>query len=151
MIRVILFGGLAVAALTAPIAARAQSSSVVSSCGAQSYTPGTTQNPTMDTTGNACANGATVAAVPSTNASSTVTAGGTYQTVFASSTGRRGCLIQNPVGATELLSVRQGGATVWTLPAGGVFSCAAPGGLVVSDLIEVTAATTGHAFSAASQ
>lgn len=86
----------------------------------------------------------------STNASTTVTLGGTYQTVFTSSGTRHGCLIQNPITATEALSIRQGSSAVWTINAGGSFNCAFPGG-VVTDLIEVTAATTGHAFTAVSQ
>lgn len=87
----------------------------------------------------------------STNASSTVTAGGTYQTLFAASTTRKGCLIQNPTTATEVLNVRLAGAAVFTLPAGATFNCAAPSGVVASDLVEVTAATTAHAFTAVSQ
>ena len=91
------------------------------------------------------------AAIVSTNASTTVATGTTYQTVFAASTARRGCLIQNPTTATEVLNVRQGGAAVFTLPIGAVFNCASPAGVVVSDLVEVTAATTSHAFTAVSQ
>lgn len=143
-----------VAAPFLAVPAQAQvTSKVVSSCGSASFAAGTGQYPTMDTKGNACSNTATVssAAVPSTNASTTVTAGGTYQTVFASSTTRKGCAIQNPTTATENLSVRIGGAAVFTLGVGTPFNCASPGGLVISDLIEVTATTTGHAFTAVSQ
>lgn len=91
-------------------------------------------------------------AAPSTDASSTVTSGGTYQTVFASNTSRKGCSIQNPTTATEVLNVRTKSTIVWTVPAGSVFNCSI-GGIPgsISDLVEVTAATMGHAFTAASQ
>lgn len=91
------------------------------------------------------------AAVPSTNASGTVTSGGTYQTVFTSSTSRKGCSVFNPLTATESLSVRVGGAAVYGLSPGAAFGCGASGGTIISDLIEVTAATTGHAFTAIRQ
>lgn len=90
-------------------------------------------------------------AVSSSNGSTTVTTGNTYQTVFGSSSSRKGCLIQNPSSATEVLNVRVGGAAVFTLPIGAAFNCSSPGGIVISDLVEVTAPTTGHAFSALSQ
>jgi hypothetical protein len=96
------------------------------------------------------ANGAAGAA--STDASGTVVTGGTYQTVFVANAGRRGCLIQNPVTASEALNVKAGVmASPFTVPIGGSFSCASPGGLVVTDAISVTAATTAHAFAAVSQ
>lgn len=100
-----------------------------------------------DTSGNPVGPGAVV----STNASSTVTTGGTYQTVFAASTTRRGCTIQNPTTATEILSVRVKSVAVFTLPIGATFQCGSPSGVVISDLIEVTATTTAHAFTAVSQ
>lgn len=88
----------------------------------------------------------------STDASGTVTTGGTYQTVFASSITRKGCLIQNPPTATEVLSVKVGTMSApFSVPVGGSFSCNAPGGLVVTDAITLTAATTAHVFSAVSQ
>jgi hypothetical protein len=88
----------------------------------------------------------------STDASGTVTLGGTYQTVVAASSTRKGCLIQNPSTATEVLSIKVGTmAAPFTVAAGGSFSCAASGGLVVTDAITLTAATTAHAFSAVSQ
>lgn len=88
----------------------------------------------------------------STDIGGTVTAGGTYQQILASSTTRRGCTVQNPVGATETLNVKVGAATtVYTLTPGGTFGCSQPGGLVISDAISVTAATTGHAFTGTSQ
>lgn len=90
------------------------------------------------------------AAAVSTNASTTVTTGGAYQTVFASSTTRKGCTIQNPTTATEILNVRVKSVAVFTVPIGGTFTCGAPG-VVISDLVEVTAATTAHAFTAVSQ
>jgi hypothetical protein len=93
----------------------------------------------------------TLATAASTDASGAVTAGGTYQTVFAANTARKGCLIQNPATATEVLSVKVGAmAAPFTVPIGGSFSCAA-GHVVVTDAITLTAATTSHAFAAVSQ
>jgi hypothetical protein len=89
-------------------------------------------------------------AVASTNGSGTVTTGGTYQTVFAANSSRKGCTVYNPPAATEVLNVRQAGAIVWPISPGGHFNCSSPG-IVVSDLIEVTAATTSHAYTAAQQ
>jgi hypothetical protein len=88
----------------------------------------------------------------STDASGTVAAGGTYQTVFAASPSRKGCLIQNPTTATEVLNIKVGAmASPFALPVGQTFSCANPGGLVITDAITITAATTSHAFAAVSQ
>ena len=88
----------------------------------------------------------------STDASGTVTLGGTYQTVIASNATRKGCLIQNPTTATEVLSVKVGTmAAPFTIAAGGSLNCGSPGGVIATDTITVTAATTGHAFSAVYQ
>jgi hypothetical protein len=93
----------------------------------------------------------TLSGAVSTDASGTVAAGGTYQTVFAANAARRGCMIQNPPTATEALNVKLGTmAAPFVVPIGGAFRCDA-GYLVVTDAITVTAATTAHAFSAVSQ
>lgn len=90
-----------------------------------------------------------------TDASSTVATGGTFQTVLALNTSRHGCQVQNPTSATESLFVHYdaGGATTansLSLGPGSTFSCGS-NGIVVTDLISVTAATTGHTFTAKSQ
>jgi hypothetical protein len=91
-------------------------------------------------------------AVTSTDASGTVATGGTYQTVQASTAGRKGCLIQNPTTATEIVSIKVGTmASPFTVPAGGTFSCSSPGGTVITDAITLTAATATHAFAAVFQ
>lgn len=88
----------------------------------------------------------------STDISGTVTLGGTYQTALAANTARKGCLIQNPTTATEILSVKVGTmATAYSLPIGATFSCTSAGGLIVTDAITLTAATTSHAFAGVSQ
>jgi len=97
--------------------------------------------------GNITANPSVIDAT-STDASGTVTAGGTYQLVIASNASRKGCLIQNPVSASETLNVRIGATTVYSLAAGAALSCSAGGGVIVSDNVYVTGTTTGHAFSA---
>lgn len=90
----------------------------------------------------------------STNGSTTITAGGSYQTLLASNTSRRGCLIQNPATATETLFVNVGGAdtnaTSYTVSPGFAFNCWT-GNFTISDKIDVSAATTGHAFVATNQ
>jgi hypothetical protein len=93
----------------------------------------------------------------SVNGSTTVTLGGTFQTVLAASATRRNCLIQNPTTATEVLFVHVGTlasattAKAITLAAGSAFSCAGSGGNVEGAAINVTAATNGHAFVLLSQ
>jgi hypothetical protein len=136
--------------------ASAQNASTAAACGTQSFPVGYAQAPiVMTQTGQLCVNSSSTpsapAAVPATNASGTVTLGGTYQTVFAASTSRKGCMIQNPTTATEILSVRQAGTAVWTIPIGATLQCGGPSELIASDLFEITAATTGHAFTAVSQ
>lgn len=88
----------------------------------------------------------------STNGSTTITLGNTFQTLLAQNSGRKGCLIQNPADATETLYVSVGIATgsatkakSFQLSPGASFSCSS-GLIVVTDNIAVTAATTSHAF-----
>lgn len=82
----------------------------------------------------------------------TVTTGGTFQSVLAASATRNGCLVQNPVAATETLFVyfgANGGATTAksiALAAGSAVSCQVGASGVATDNISVTATTTGHAF-----
>jgi len=108
-----------------------------------------------DNTGSLCTNatlsGGSQIAAPSSDISGTVTLGGTYQTVLASNSSRKGCLIQNPTTATEVLSVKVGTmAQPYTLAAGAAFSCN-NGPVVVTDTITLTAATTSHAFAGTAQ
>jgi hypothetical protein len=89
--------------------------------------------------------------VTSSDDSSTITAGGSYQTIIAASGTRRGCLIQNPVTATEVLNVKFGAMTnPFTLLAGMSIGCN-QGGVVLQDAVSAMAATTGHAFAALAQ
>jgi hypothetical protein len=93
--------------------------------------------------------------VTSVNGSTTITAGGSFQTVLSANPDRHGCLIQNPATATETLYVSVGQASPTTaasvgLAPGATFSCNVPG-YVIADAIQVEAATTGHAFVLVSQ
>jgi hypothetical protein len=88
----------------------------------------------------------------STNGSTTIATGGTFQTLLASNSARKGCLIQNPTTATEPLYVSVGIATgsatlakAFSLAPGATFRCA-NGPIVATDNIAVTAPTTAHAF-----
>lgn len=89
------------------------------------------------------------------DASGTVTAGGSFQTVFSANPLRVGCFIQNPIAATETLLVHfQAGSASTSnsanLSPGGSFNCMW-GGVVVTGAVQVEAATSGHAFVAAGQ
>lgn len=88
---------------------------------------------------------------PSIDISGTVTAGGTYQTVAVANKNRFVCVIQNPSTATEPLDIEliPGGTAMaqpFTLAAGSTWSSG-----FASDAIEVTGATTGHAFAGVCQ
>lgn len=94
--------------------------------------------------------------VTTTSAAGTVTTGGTFQSVLASNTSRKGCVIQNPVAATETLFVffgANGSATTGSsfgLAPGAAISCTA-GLTILTDNVSVTATTTSHAFVVTSQ
>lgn len=89
--------------------------------------------------------------VTSTDGSGTIVTGGSYQTVFAASGSRKGCLIQNPATATEVLNVKFGTmASPFTLLAGMSIGCN-QGGLVLQDAVTAMAATSTHAFAATAQ
>jgi len=96
-------------------------------------------------------------ATTATNASSTITTGGAFQSALASNGARKGCLIQNPISATETLYVYFGAtgsattANSITLGPGAAVSCAVGGLGVATDNVAVEAATTGHAFVEMSQ
>ena len=90
--------------------------------------------------------------VTDTDKGGTVTLGNTYQTAIASNSSRKGCLIQNPTTATEVLNVEVGTSThPYTLAPGMTFACMVGGGRVITQDIKVTAATTSHAFSGGEQ
>lgn len=87
-------------------------------------------------------------AATSSDASFTVTLGGTYQTVLAASGTRKGCTFQNPTTATEVVNFKFGSqATAYTIAPGAGISCDLPNGLVDQSTITATAATTSHAVS----
>jgi hypothetical protein len=147
----------ALAMLATPALADPDSAQTVAVCGTPNNTPkvGNLYPLTMDTTGKLCAGGSgTVSPTgySSTNGSSTITAGGVFQTLLAANSARKGCLIQNPTTATETLyvsvAVATGSATTaksYSLAAGQAFSCSS-GSIVVTDNIAIMATTTGHAF-----
>lgn len=97
-------------------------------------------------------------AATSTDASGSVTTGATFQTIIPASTygSRGGCTIQNPTTATEPLLVFFGplaSATTgkaYSLAPGAAISCTIGVG-VLQDAVNVTGATTGHAFTAGVQ
>lgn len=122
--------------------------------------------PLVDASGNlsfncasGCAGGGGSAPAPltaaSTTAAGTVTTGGTYQSALAASTTRKGCLLIDT--GTAPLAVflgAPGSATAATsipIAAGGSLNCATAGGIVLSDQISLTSATTGAAYLVISQ
>lgn len=89
--------------------------------------------------------------IPGYDVGGTVTLGGTYQTVAAQNSSRFNCTIQNPSGATEVLNVKFGNQTQpYVLGAGQAIS--SNNGVVNNtSTIQVTAATTSHAFAGTCQ
>jgi hypothetical protein len=89
--------------------------------------------------------------VTSTDSSGTITTGGSYQSIIAASGTRKGCLIQNPATATEVLNVKFATmANPFTLLPGMSIGCN-QGSVVLQDAVTATAPTTGHAFAALAQ
>lgn len=83
--------------------------------------------------------------------SGTVTLGGTYQTVAAASSSRYNCTIQNPSDASEPLLVKIGTMTTpYTLGAGQSISTL-NGTVNITNIITLTATTTGHPFAGTCQ
>lgn len=157
-----------IAALTLP--AHAQSSTVslgtvVTVCGNQTYTAGTSRAETLDTTGVECVTG-TVTIVPNvasfTNRSGNVTVGGTAQTLAIANTSRKRIQIENPCSATtqnivtaESLFINfttaasgSAGNSIELVPCGSYDSGSGP---VTGELISVVAATTSHRWIAKEQ
>lgn len=146
---------------TVPVVCPNVTTGVMAACSAGGGGPSSITNlPTTVDTNTGAAGASTLRVTPSTaastDASSTVTVGGTFQTVFALSTTRKGCFIENPTTATEALYVAVGTSpaaattNAASLGPGSSFTCA-NGNIVISDLIAVTATTNGHAFIAKSQ
>jgi hypothetical protein len=89
--------------------------------------------------------------VTSTDGGGAITSGGSYQVIIAASGSRKGCFIQNPATATELLNVKFGTmVNPITLSAGQSAGCNV-GGIVLQDSVTAMATTTGHAFVALAQ
>jgi hypothetical protein len=80
------------------------------------------------------------------DASGTITATGTYQTLQIASIDRRGCLIEN--NGTHSMSVKIG-LSVWIVAAGLSISCN-NGDLILVDAVSITG-TAGDAFTASFQ
>ena len=79
--------------------------------------------------------------------SGTVTTGGDYQTVAAANSSRFNCTIQNPSDASEPLLVKIGAMTTpYTLGAGQAISTL-NGTVTATNIITLTATTTGHPFA----
>lgn len=97
----------------------------------------------------------------STVTNSTITTGNTYQSALASNTSRKGCLITNKSTNTELIFIGAPGsaatATSLILAAGtastdgGSFSCGLSQGVVITDQISITSATSTSAYNVISQ
>ena len=102
-----------------------------------------------------CAPAFAQTAKTSLNLSSAITAGGTFQVVFTADITRKGCLIENPTTATEVLYVNFGSASPsasnsFSLAPGQSIACSSPS-VILTDTVEVMGATTGHGFIATVQ
>lgn len=141
--------------------AKPDSAMVVTTCGTlpQAYVPGAVRAVTQDTTGKECVN-ATVSAVvtvdtitSSTQTKLTIAVTNTYQQALASSSSRKGCLLQN--NGTHTAYVFFGAApadttTSFQLSAGQGISCAVGGIATLGTAVNVTG-TAGDVIVVSSQ
>ena len=175
--KILLLMTVAPIALLLPAVAHAQANAkTVTVCSAQTYTVGQSYPLTQNPAGQLCDTGGagnisvgnvslgcstaqigvvTPLSETTTNISGTVTTGAAFQNISAASSARKGCLIQNPIAATETLYVYFGAGTAaegnsTNLGAGSGVSCATGSG-ILGDEIQVTGNTTGHAFVATVQ
>jgi hypothetical protein len=148
------------AACNMPAEAQSSSAIVVAVCGTPpaTYVAGTNRAITQDVNGKSCVNATvsatvTVAALTSTNLSSTISVTNTFQSIQASTAGRNGCLIQNNSQANEMWvffgpigSATK--ATAFGLPPGtattpgGSIACAVGGLGVLTDQVSITGTAT---------
>jgi hypothetical protein len=113
---------------------------------------------TVDTNGNLkvnCAVGCSAGGPVTISAAgnTTITLGGTSQTLFAAGSIATGAWITNPSTATESLCVNVAGGAATTTASGAIFCLIAGQTLTlpkVVNAITVTAVTTSHVFSAVS-
>ena len=92
----------------------------------------------------------------STNTSGTVTAANTFQALLAASTSRKGCAFQDTSSDVEYIDVGDptGSATKvrsYQVQPGSYWYCSQVSGLVISDLLSVTAPNSGDTFVLTSQ
>jgi len=86
------------------------------------------------------------------NASGSITAGGTYQQVFAAAPGRNGCVIQNNAASAMWVFIGPVASathdTSYQLPANSLvpFTCSGPSG-VQSDVISIDGTTAAKFFA----
>jgi hypothetical protein len=119
---------------------------VVSTCGQQSYAAGSSQYPTMDTTGDACTNGGSGGGAGSTWTSAQVSVGATAMSIVGARTGRLLIVVVNTsttavyLGPTSGVTTSTGtflpgvvGASI-TLPyTGALYGITASGSATVSE------------------
>lgn len=148
----------------APAFAQQSSARVLSTCGNIVYPAGSTSLVTQDVNGRACGPASGTPGNPtvvaptnalSSDASGSVTTGGTYQTALVQNLTRKNCTIQNnDASKVEPLFVSIASsptvANSYALQYGDSFSCTS-GNVVMGDAIKVSAATTGHTFVETSQ
>lgn len=110
----------------------------------------------IDQTTPGVTNGVSIAnaATTSTFATVTVATGGSYTDALTANSARRGCIIQNPVAATEPIKLFIGTTgsshtVALDISIGGSYSCGFTGGITTENL-DVSAATTGHTVTVVS-
>lgn len=151
----------ALLATFACIPASAQSYQRVSECGNAAPPAGGSPG-TQDTTGRLCSQSLSVVASPTTNASATVTTGGTFQQAAAASTARRSMSFVNICNVAGNCGALSNMCYIFFGPAGSATTANSipvpPGaeylrsqGAIPSDVIAVTCASTGDKFRLAVQ
>jgi hypothetical protein len=94
-------------------------------------------------------------ATSTTTPGSTAATANTYQSALASNTSRNGCTIQNTSTSTMRIYVGAVGsandAGAFQIAAGGSFSCASPGGIVITDAISVASSAAASPYVVVSQ
>lgn len=157
--------GLALAFFSYPSLAQNNTARVVTTCGTVSPFPTAGQPAylTVDVNGKLCDTGTSSNSLPAYNAprtarGTTITAGGTSQTLMAANSSRKGFEIQNPCSSTtqnipaaESLFINFTSAATVNTSANGVelapcasYSEGLNGGAVSQEAITVIGATTGH-------
>ncbi|MFZ2996670.1 hypothetical protein [Sphingobium sp.] len=158
-------GALALALLLSPCAALAQVPSTAKAQVPGGFLPaganycsndsGTTWVPCPTSSGGGGGGSSGPVRATSTVSPGTITTANTYQSALAANSARNGCLLQNTSATTLRIFLGAPGsatdASAVQIAAGGSFSCASPGGVILTDQVSVAASTSSATFVIVSQ